>query len=169
MKSITTVILLFVVIFGFGQSKEETQEWIAQKIYFYSFKDASSVNAYKLRFENSQIIINNLFKRTLPNTEETYVVTYQVPINDILSIKFEDKEKNIWMIIETKSGEETIKYIPPLFVKKKKNAHTLYYELPASKVRKLSKIELLLSKSIEEENLKARLQEAFDHLVNLYK
>jgi len=120
MRLIITFILLFVVSSGFGQSKEETQEWIAQKIHFYSYKDASSINSYKLRFENSQIIINNLFKRTLPSTEETYVVTYHVPINDILSIKFEDKEKSSWLVIETKSGEETIKYIPPLFVKKKK-------------------------------------------------
>lgn len=165
MKSITTFILLFVVICSYGQSKEETQEWIAYQISSNSYKDVSSINAYKLRFENSQIIINNLFKRVLPNTEETYVVTYHIPLNDIKSISIEEKNNSISMYIETKSGNESIKYIPPLFVKKKQKGHTLMYELPGAKIRMLSKIEILLSKSIKVDNRITKLIEAFDHLM----
>jgi len=168
MKSITTFILLFVVIFSYGQSKEETQVWISQQIQYYSFKDATSVNSYKLRFENSQIIINNIFKRTLSNSEETYVVSYYIPINDLLSIRFEEKEHNSWMIIETKSENKTIKYIPPSFVKKKRNGLTSMYELPESKMRFLSQIEILLSNTISEDNIKSRLIKSFDHLISFY-
>ncbi len=168
MKSIITSLLLFIVIFSFGQSKEETQEWIAQQIYSYSFKDAASNNTYKLRYENDQIIINNLFKRTLPNSEESYVITYYIPINDLLSIRFDENKHNTWMIIKTKSGEKTIKYIPPFIVKKKRNGHTMMYELPESKMRFFSQIEILLSKTISEDNLKTRLIKSFDHLMSFY-
>jgi len=168
MKSITTFILLFVVIFSYGQSKEETQVWISQQIQYYSFKDATSVNVYKLRFENSQLIINNIFKRTLPNSEETYVISYYVPINDIKSIQFEEKDNKTWMLIGTKSGKETIKYIPPFFVKKKRNGLTTMYELPESKMRYLSQIEIVLSNTISEDNVKSRLIKSFDHLIRFY-
>jgi len=105
MKSLLILFLLFINTCN-SQTKEETQEWISEKINFYSYSDDVQVfHNYKITFDESNMIIKNNC-RTLTGMgsgtgtgvekfDYTSEIIYYVPIKDLFKIRFESKIYNV--------------------------------------------------------------------------
>ena|SRR5690606_1676843 len=132
-------------------TKKETQDWIKEKLELYAYQDDGKTEyKYKISFDDKNIIVdeelmldimaNNLIQKTI------------IPIKNLMQITFEEKQNNVWMYFKIRGNNKEIKCIP-------KEVNEVNYE---------SKYQLLLSKSIDDENLRPRITKAFKHLVKLY-
>lgn len=153
MKKITTLILLIIASVSYGQTKKETQDWIKEKIELYSYSDERSVfNNYVIEYSEEYLIVKNTNKIVLENYESSLKSTIWIPIKELTKIRFEEKSDNVWLFLKLKSGKRLIK--------SKYNGE--------SKTEYLNETEILLEKSINENDLRNRLSTAFNHLIKLY-
>lgn len=136
----------------YSQTKRETQDWISQKIPIYSYSSSDIQRSYNVTFEGDYIVItgNIVDKMTAP-----LVLTYVIPIKEINSVSFSEKPNNIWMSIRIKGNKNLIK------------TNAMSGDWSGNEEYK-SEVNLVLDKTIAEDNMKSRIIKAFNRLITLY-
>lgn len=133
-------------------TKEETVEWISQKIRQYSYQDidGSVKHNYNIDQKEDHLVVKNTSTIVSNLGIQKLTAITGIPIKSIESVYFIEKPNNYWLTINMKGGQNLIV--------------TKYEGLP-SEIS--SSTELILSKDIDKENLKERLLRAFNHLIEL--
>ena len=153
MKSIITLLLLGISISTFSQTKKETEDWISEKIELYSYSNEYDIfNSYIITYDEDNMIVKNNFKSITNGYETKFTLSYSIPIKEMSKIRFEEKGSNVWLILKIKGGAKSIK----------KSVDT------ESGYNYTNEIEIILEKSINDDNLKNRLTKAFNHLVKVH-
>ena len=131
-------------------TKEETQQWIKEKIGSYAFNsdDGKIKNQYLILYEGQYIKIKNI--NYASGTDESF--TTRIPVIDIEYISFAEKSDNYWLIINVKSS--TIGYT--------------FSNTTSTKYHLDGKYEMLLDKKFKDNDLPIRMKKAFSRLVELY-
>lgn len=154
MKNLLIVFLIFINT-CYAQTKEETQEWISEKINYYSYSDDVKVfHNYTITFDESNMIIKSNCKigtgmgsGTGTGTDSlntTSDIFYYVPIKDLFKIRFESKAFNVWLYLKTKTNSIKVN-----------NEVTNH-------------VEILLERSILQDDMTNRMDKAFTNLIRLY-
>lgn len=144
--------LLILTSLSYGQTKQETQDWIKEKINYYSYSDDHTVfNDYTVSYEDENMILKNNLKSKIGGITQTMVLTYIIPIKDLNKIRFENKGENVWLYLKTKSGN-TIRT---------KADFESDYNLTNS-------VEILLESSFSQNDMQNRMNKAFINLIKLY-
>ena len=108
MKNLIFILIAFIQMTAFGQSKEETEDWIKEKIEMYGLKKSNVRHSYSLEFKDENI--NDSLQRTMFINEDTNFFfsngdnsnmksTYSIQINQIGLISFKYNESNTWLNI----------------------------------------------------------------------
>jgi hypothetical protein len=131
-------------------TKEETQQWIKEKIGSYAFNsdDGKTKNDYIVLYEGEFITIRNVNS----GFGGTFTYITRIPITDIENISFVEKQTSYWLIINVKS--KTLGYTFS-------NSTSTRYELEG-------RYEILLNKSFKDNDLPNRMKKAFSRLVEIY-
>jgi hypothetical protein len=130
-----------------SQTKEETQEWLKEKIKLNGYNNKDNVqHNYSVKFVDDKLIISNYCGMRGIFFEETM----SIPIKKIGKIRFEEKIGTIWMIISTKDGSNSI------------------IMTNETETYSINKTEIIFDKGIKLEDLPNRLVKSFDHLIILY-
>tara|TARA_B110000908_G_C10013602_1_gene339705 strand:- start:95 stop:544 length:450 start_codon:yes stop_codon:yes gene_type:complete len=133
-------------LFLLSQTKSETENWIKQKIENYAYQSPGIYYEYNVEYQDGNIWIGHevhmvgLFKLYTADV---------IPINKIGYVKFEEKEDNAWLTISTVNMQKVITSI----------------DLETKQKQYLNKVEIILSKSILNENYPTRIKSAFDKLI----
>jgi hypothetical protein len=154
MKNLLIVFLLFINT-CYAQTKEETQEWISEKINYYSYSDDVKVfHNYTITYDESNMIINSNCRTVTgmgsgtgtgaDRLDSTSDIIYYVPIKDLYKIRFESKVFNVWLYLKTKTNSIKVN-----------NEMTNH-------------VEILLEKSVLEDDMTNRMDNAFTNLIKLY-
>lgn len=154
MKKIITIFCILFLLFincAYSQTKEETQDWISEKISYYSYSDDIEVfHDYSITFDKSNIILKDNFRAKIGGNDNSFVITFIIPIKDLHKIRFEAQQHNVWLHLKTKSN--SIEY----FVNNNSNKKII------------NKVEIILEKSFFENDMKNRMDKAFTNLIKLY-
>tara|TARA_B100000795_G_C22593449_1_gene358360 strand:+ start:174 stop:710 length:537 start_codon:yes stop_codon:yes gene_type:complete len=153
-------------LFSQQATLEETQKWIQDKIELYPYSNLSdnsiwlSEKKFTVSFDDSNMIIyeesNNI---TLDVMEFRKII---IPLKNLMEITFEEKPGAYWLNFRIRNNLDEIKITQfPSIVKSKT------YPGP-KEINYVSKHLLVLSKSIDDNNLRPRLVKAFKYLVKLY-
>lgn len=129
-------------------SKQETQEWISQKIKIYSYEGQHSKEIYNISFEKEDVIIEHNAWAEIFNTTIKCVV--KIHIADIEYISFKEYETNLWMSINLIKGKELFSICD----NGKSTSDSITY--------------ILLDKTFKNDDLPERMNKAFKRLVELY-
>jgi hypothetical protein len=141
--------LLFFANIANSQTKEETQDWISEKINYFSYSDDIQVfYNYTISYDQTNMIIKSNCKTKISGFNSTSEISYHIPIKDLYKIRFETKQNNVWLYLKTKS--ESIKIFSEI-----------NYEMT-------NNVEILLEKSFLENDMRNRMEKAFTHLIKLY-
>ena len=132
-------------------SKEETQQWISQKILQFGLDLKDTKHTYKLTFMDDFLIIDHTTTMISVNGNSGLHAIKMIPIKKIQSIYFSEKTSSYWLTIALKNNEAAIS--------------VTYDGLPK---KMYSSTDFILSKSIDSDNMKDRLSKALNHLVELY-
>ncbi len=146
MKNLLIVFLIFINT-CYAQTKEETQEWISEKINYYSYSDDVKVfHNYTITFDESNMIIKSNCKigTGTDSLNTTSDIFYYVPIKDLFKIRFESKAFNVWLYLKTKTNSIKVN-----------NEVTNH-------------VEILLERSILQDDMTNRMDKAFTNLIRLY-
>jgi len=157
MKNLLIVFLLFINT-CYAQTKEETQEWISEKINYYSYSDDVKVfHNYTITYDESNMIIKSNCRTVIGNgsgtgteadrLDSTSDIIYFVPIKDLHKIRFESKAFNVWLYLKTKSNSIKVDKV----IKEMTNH-----------------VEILLERSILQDDMTNRMDKAFTNLIKLY-
>ena len=154
MKNLLIVFLIFINT-CYAQTKEETQEWISEKINYYSYSDDVKVfHNYTITYDESNMIIKSNCKTETgmgsgtgtgaDKLDSTSDIIYYVPIKDLFKIRFESKAFNVWLYLKTKTNSIKVN-----------NEVTNH-------------VEILLERSILQDDMTNRMDKAFTNLIRLY-
>jgi hypothetical protein len=154
MKNLLIVFVLFINV-CYTQTKEETQEWISEKISYYSYSDDAKVfYNYTITYDESNMIIKSNCKTVLgigsgtgigaTKLDSTSEIIYYIPIKDLYKIRFESKTFNVWLYLKTKTNSINVN-----------NEMTNH-------------VEILLENSVLEDGMTNRMDNAFTNLIKLY-
>lgn len=129
-------------------TKEQTQEWISEKVRQYS---NGQTNRYGITFKDDNMLIQqSTYIELKAGTQELHGIL-TIPIKLIESVSFSENEAVYFLSINMKNGANVI-------LQK-------FEDLPSEYV---SYYQIVLPKSINDENLKERLTKAFNRLVEIY-
>ena len=129
-------------------SKEETQQWIKEKIAIHAFDNGHTAHNYYISFDENNLIVNHKLWDDITGTTTT---SYErVSINDIDYIYTSEKISTIWLIIKLKTGKTKISS----------------YENENGDVDE--KLIFILNKNFKNDNLPERLKKAFAYLVEVH-
>jgi hypothetical protein len=154
MKNLFIVFLLLINT-CYAQTKEETQEWISEKINYYSYSDDVKVfHNYTITYDESNMIIKSNCRTVIGNgsgtgtgadrLDSTSDIIYYVPIKDLYKIRFESKLFNVWLYLKTKTNSIKVN-----------NEVTNH-------------VEILLGRSVLQDDMTNRMDKAFTNLIKLY-
>jgi len=154
MKNLFIVFLLLINT-CYAQTKEETQEWISEKINYYSYSDDVKVfHNYTITYDESNMIIKSNCRTVIGNVsgtgtgadrlDSTSDIIYYVPIKDLYKIRFESKLFNVWLYLKTKTNSIKVN-----------NEVTNH-------------VEILLGRSVLQDDMTNRMDNAFTNLIKLY-
>lgn len=132
-------------------SKEETQQWITQKILQFGLDTKDTKQIYKLTFKDDIIIIDHTTTLISINGNSELHAIKKIPIKKIQSFYFSEKSSSYWLTFNMINNEASIS--------------VEYDELP---IKMYSSTDLILSKNIQSDNMKDRLLKALNHLLELY-
>lgn len=153
MKLLLTIIIVTIGNYALGQTKLETQEWIKDKIELnaYLSDDYKVSFNYIITFTNELMIIKEKLK--YEEGLSTQILTiYEIPIKELTKIRFEERVDNVDLFFRIKNGSDLIK--------QKKDFQDFYtYN---------SQINIVLEKSIFQNDLKNKIDKAINHLIVLY-
>lgn len=134
-------------------SKEETQQWIIEKIRQYSYEsiEGDVIHKYGISYKDDILFIDQKTQMILPQgTQELHGIK-EVPIKQIESFSFKDKSTNYWLTINMKDG-----------------ANVIISKFDGLPTELKSSVEIILSKSLDSENLKERMLKALNYLVEIH-
>jgi hypothetical protein len=159
MKNLLIVFLIFINT-CYAQTKEETQEWISEKINYYSYSDDVKVfHNYTITYDESNMIIKSNCRTVTgmgsgtgtgtraESLDSESDIIYYIPIKDLYKIRFESKAFNVWLYLKTKTNS--------IKVDKVVNEMTNH-------------VEILLERSILQDDMTNRMDKAFTNLIKLY-
>jgi hypothetical protein len=148
MKNLLIVFLIFINT-CYAQTKKETQEWISEKINYYSYSDDVKVfHNYTITYDESNMIIKSNCRIVTGMGSGTGTdIIYYIPIKDLYKIRFESKAFNVWLYLKTKTNS--------IKVDKVVNEMT-------------NQVEILLEKSVLQDDMTNRMDNAFTNLIKLY-
>lgn len=130
-------------------TKEETEKWIQSKIHQYSYESLDGSFKYTYNIDFGEIILTIDVYADVPYLNGNY--KRMLPIKLIESFSMIEKKENYWLRIYMKNGEELI------VATADDGSSSLY-----------SHTEILLSKDIENDNMKDRLLKALYYMLELY-
>lgn len=131
----------------------ETLDWINSKLIEYQFEteDTKQVCTF-IKVENLESGYYLVGKREqITSKPWASVLYFKIPISKINNITFVEKTSNYWIEIKLKNNEKAII----------NSSEEQWYD-------DKEKIEFMLNKQIDNENLQPRLLKAFYHLLELY-
>lgn len=134
-------------------TKEETQQWISEKIRQYSYEsnEGDIIHNYGISFKDDILFIEQTTTMAFSIGPQKVHCIKRVPIKLIESFLFKDKPNNYWLTINMKDG-----------------ANVITSEFDGSPPESISVTEIILSKSLDSENLKKRLIKALNYLVEIH-
>jgi hypothetical protein len=146
MEKLVLILFCYISFFSSSQTKQETQDWLKEKIKIYGYNNPDNVqHNYTVSFVDSNLIISDYY-----GMYGIFVLnTMSIPIRKI-KIRFEEKIGTIWMVISTSDGSNSIKMISE------------------TKTEYVNENEVIFDKSIKLEDLPNRLVKSFNHLITLY-
>lgn len=145
-----TIFLSSLNLYSQNSDLKETQDWIKEKIQLYQYQDNGETKyRYKISFDETSILIEESL--TLKVLKDPMIKKIIIPIKNLMQIRFEEKESTIWLIFTIRDNAKEIS-----------NYRSIY----GTKFD--STAQIILSKSIDDEELRPRLIKAFNHLVELY-
>lgn len=134
---------------------KETLEWINSKMTEYQYEDSTLDLKQLCNFTNVENINNEYYLKGIREQKSTkswdFKYSFAVPISKINNITFTEKTSNYWLVIKMKNNEKAI--IVTEVGRESENRESLV---------------IILSKSIDDEDLKPRLLKAFNHICELY-
>ena len=130
---------------GFGQTNLETQNWIKQKIENYAFQGSGVKYEYTVKYQDGDIWI----AEKLDMNGYGHAWARVIPIKEIGFLKFEEKKYNVWLTISTKNKSNKITRI----------------DLISKEEEMVNKVNIMLSKSILNEDYPSRIKKAFNKLI----
>jgi hypothetical protein len=147
-KKLLLLILLCLPFIGLSQTKDETQNWIKEKIEQYAYTSIDVKHEHTIKYQDDAIWIG---KKVLFSFGPGVPSIYTIPIKDISTIRFIEKESTIFLKIQTKGNKLSI----------------VDYNIVTEKEDFQSSLELVMSKDIKNNNLQNRLIKSFNHLIKL--
>ena len=153
MKKLILVSVLFLFITDLSaQNKEETEIWIQDKIEQFGYSNDIDIwNNYKVEYRDGIMIIREHHKNITDWAVTELITIYQIPIKELASVRFEEKYSNVWMYLRVRGD---------------KKIHRYATESQEQSFK--TEIQILLRKSIINENLPSRLTKAFNNLIKFY-
>lgn len=146
MKKLALILLCYISFLSNSQTKQETQDWLKEKIKLYGYNSYDGVqHNYSVSFIDNNLVISNNWALD----GYFFLETMQIPIKKI-KIRFEEKTNTIWMIISTNDGSNSIKTV--------NETETTFK----------TEYTVIFDKSIKLEDLPNRLVKSFNHLITLY-
>jgi hypothetical protein len=162
MKNLIFILVACIQMTAFGQSKEETEDWIKEKIEMYGLNNSDIRHSHTIEFKDENV--NDSLQRTMfinhdldvffsngDNSNQKY--TYSIQLNQIGLISFKYNKSNIWLNINCVDNNDCV-------------SQTHFGTYSTDNELKNS-ITFILSKSIENEDLPNRLKKAFHHLITI--
>lgn len=159
-------LLFFLPIVCFGQEDidietKETISWLNSKLSTYSFKTNNVRHNFVLShigtqksnvgvLKNGTLYLYCVKKEAFKNIEMDFIVG--LPIKNINSIRFEEKQNNYHIVFNTVVNSQVI----------------ALNDLREIKNYQVSDLHIFLSKSLDNEGLKPRILKAFYYLFKLY-
>lgn len=135
------------------QETEETIEWLNSKFIEHQFEssDTKQIHTFlEVRYVNN---LHYLIGQHTQDTEKGWGFSrlFMIPIEKINNITFLDKQHNVWLEIRMKNNEKAIEYTRS-----------------GEEWTAVESFAFMLSKTIDQDNLRPRLLNAFKHLMELY-
>lgn len=139
------------------QTKEtkETIDWLNSKFVEYKFEEPGIEQVFLIddvKIINNEYYLTGRKEQNTNNPLAAYKSIFAIPISKINSIRFEEYKSTYWIVIRTKNGENAI----------------LAFSSEGKDLGKKRDIEIILNKSIDQDNLQPRILKAFNHLLALY-
>ena len=159
MKKIFCILILLLTNNLFSQKVDieketlETLEWINSKLTEYQFETDNTKQVCTFikveKLESEYFLVGK--REQITAKPWASVLHFKIPISKINSINFVEKASNYWVEIKLKNNEKAII----------NSSDEHWFE-------NVEKIEFMLNKQIDNENLQPRLLKAFNHLLELY-
>lgn len=158
-RIINLICILFLSLNSYSQKlnleKEsiETIEWLNSKFIQYQYETVDVKQIFYIdRIEQigSEYFLSCVREQRMDDPL-AFRYTVKIPISKINSIAFTEKKVNYWIEIKMKYDEKAIMIFSS-----------------SGRKENLSGIEIMLNKSIDEENLKPRILKGFNYLLELY-
>ncbi len=146
MKKITIFTFLLFNIFVYSQSKIETEEWINQKIYQFSFKSDDVSHSFNVKFKDGIMLITD----TTTASGITLICNDWIPIKQISSFIFLEHDSTIHLKIFLKNNEKI----------KSKWSSNNYYSYNDN-------FYFILDKSFKKNDMFNRMTKALNNLIKL--
>jgi|TARA_B110000908_G_C10023186_1_gene343842 hypothetical protein len=168
MRTIIALCFLFLGLsnlFSQEVTLKETQDWIQDKIELYPYSNLTddsiwlSEKKFTVSFDNSNMIIyEESTNITLDVMEFRKII---IPLKNLMEITFEEKPTAYWLNFRIRNNLDEIKITKFPSIVNSKN-------IGAKEINYVSKHLLVLSNSIDDNNLRPRMVKAFKYLVKLY-
>lgn len=138
------------ILLSFTQtpSKKETQDWIKEKIELYAFDDGRTMHKYIITYSGDKLFLHHTLDLDIGGHVSSITI---VPLKELMPITFSEKTNTIWLRLKLKGGLNNIV----------KNTTSL------GKTSRTSSVDIILSKNIDDDELRPRLKKAFNHLIVL--
>lgn len=153
------LVLVYGVCFGQENNREkeaiETLNWINSKLTQYQYESIEANVIQTCVFIKVEKLATDYYlvgaREQKTSDPWAFKLEFKIPISKINSITFLEKKDNYWVEIKLKNNEKAIIN----YTEKKFNDDT-------------DRIQFMLSKNIDSENLQPRIIKAFHHLFSLY-
>lgn len=142
---------LILTVSGYSQNtkpnQQETQKWLNEKINGYSYDSEDAKYNYTIDFSKGIMTVRD--KNTFTSPFRTHDNTYTCNLADIDFFTFKEKPYNIWLTFKMKEGKYETRI------------------MDGEKFQSFGEINILLSKSIKNDNLMERIRKALNRIFEL--
>lgn len=154
MKSVLVVLAASIICClysnSFAQTLPETQSWIKNVIENYPHVSSESYSEYEVAFpDKCQMVVNG--RTQIPELNMDMLYRFSIPIENMLQIHFQEKSHSITMFFRVKPEGRQIDMI--------------FFGTSYSGEK--DSVELLMTKGLNQDNLKTRIIRAFNHYIEL--
>ena len=150
-KMFTLILTLFTATFVFGQNSkptlEESQRWLNEKINGYSYDSEDAKYNYTIDFSKGVMTVRD--KNTFTSPFRTHDNTYSCNLTDIDFFTFKEKAYNVWLTFKMKEGKFETRI------------------MDGEKFQSFGEINILLNKSVKNDNLIERITKAINRILEL--
>lgn len=155
MKIKTSIYFLIIAMFAsfttFSQTakptQDETQKWLNEKINGYSYDSEDAKYNYTIDFSKGIMTVRD--KNTFTSPFRTHDNTYSCNLADIDFFTFKAKPYNIWLTFKMKEGKYETRI------------------MDGEKFQSFGEINILLNKTIKNDNLMERIRKALNRIFEL--